>query len=52
MHNSVFGRAMKNVIEHKDLKLVATERRRNYLGSEPNHHTTKFFTTKFFILRN
>ena len=34
---------MENVIKHKDIKLVTTERRRNYLVSEPNHHTTKFF---------
>ena len=35
---------MKNVRKHRDIKLVATERRRNYLVSEPNYHTTKFFT--------
>ena len=26
------------------MKYVTTERRRNYLVSEPNYHTTKFFT--------
>ena len=35
---------MENVRKHKDIKLVTTERRRNYLVSEPNYHTTKFFT--------
>ena len=35
---------MENVGKHKDIKLVTTERRRNYLVSEPNYHTTKFFT--------
>ena len=44
MHNSVFGKTMKNVIEHRNIKLATTEKRRNYLVSEPNHHTTKFFT--------
>ena len=29
---------------HRNIKLVTTERRRNYLVSEPNYHTTKFFT--------
>ena len=29
--------------KHRDVKLVTTERRRNYLVSEPNYHTTKFF---------
>ena len=30
--------------KHRNIKLVTTERRRNYLVSEPNFHTTKFFT--------
>ena len=44
MNNAVFGNTMANVRKHRDIKLVTTERRRNYLVSEPNHHTTKFFT--------
>ena len=35
---------MKNVRKYGDIKLVTTERRRKYLLSEPNYHTTKFFT--------
>ena len=35
---------MENVRKHRDIKLVTTERRRNYLVSEPNYHTTKLFT--------
>ena len=35
---------MESVRKHGDIKLVTTERRRNYLVSEPNYHTTKFFT--------
>ena len=34
---------MENVRKYKDIKLVATERRRNYLVSKPNYHATKFF---------
>ena len=30
--------------KHRYVKLVTTERRKNYLVSEPNYHTTKFFT--------
>ena len=30
--------------KRRDIKLVTTERRRNYLVSELNHDTTKFFT--------
>ena len=44
MNNAVFGKPMENVRKHKDIKLFTTERRRNYLGSEPNSHTTRFFT--------
>ena len=32
---------MENVTKHRDIKLVTTEARRNYLVSEPNYHTTK-----------
>ena len=44
MKNAVFGKTMENVRKYRDLKLVTTEARRNYLVSEPNYHTTKFFT--------
>ena len=44
MNNAVFGKTIENVRKHRDIKLVTTERRRNYLVSEPNYHTTKFFT--------
>ena len=44
MNNSVFGKTMENVRKFRDIKLVTTERRRNYLVSELNFHTTKFFT--------
>ena len=42
--DAVFGKTMENVGKHRNIKLVTTERRRNYLVSEPNYHTTKFFT--------
>ena len=44
MNNAVFGKTMKNVRKHRDIKLVATNKRRNQLVSEPNYHTTKFFS--------
>ena len=31
-------------VKHRDIKLVTTQRRRNYLLPEPNCHTTKSFT--------
>ena len=43
MNNAVFGKTMENLRKNGDIKLVATEKRKNYLVSEPNYHTTKFF---------
>ena len=43
MNNAVFRKTIKNMRKHKE-KSVTPERRRNYLVSEPNYHTTKFFT--------
>ena len=44
MNNAVLGKTIENVRKHRNITLVITERRRNYLVSEPNYHTTKFFT--------
>ena len=39
MNNSVFGKTMENVQKHRGIKLITTEKRRNYLMTEPNHFT-------------
>ena len=39
MNNAVFGKAMENVRKNRDIKLLITEARRNYLASESNDHT-------------
>ena len=44
MNNAAFGKTMENMRKHRDIKLVTAERKMNYLVSEPNYHTTKFFT--------
>ena len=36
---------MENVRKHKDIKIIKTDNRRNYLVSEPNYRTTR---TKIF----
>ena len=50
MNNVVLGKNMENVRKHRDIKLVTTERRRNYLVSEPNYHSTKFFTESLLAI--
>ena len=37
-----FGKTMENMRKYRDVELVTTEGRRNYLVSEPSYHTTKF----------
>ena len=40
--NSVFGKTMENVRNHRDIKIVTTDKPRSILASEPNYHSTKF----------
>ena len=35
---------MENMEKHRDIKLATTERKRNYLLSEPNYQIRRFFT--------
>ena len=44
MNNEVFGKTMKNEKKYRDVKIVTTERRRNYLVLGLNYDSTKFFT--------
>ena len=44
MNKSVFGKTMENVKKHGDIKLVATNKRRRYLVSEPNYYTIKWLS--------
>ena len=44
MNNVVFGKTMENVRNYRDIKLVTTNKRRNQLVSEPNYHTSKYFS--------
>ena len=50
MNNSVFGKTMENVRNHRDIKLVTTNERRNKLVSERNYHTTKHFSENLLAI--
>ena len=50
MNNAVFGKNYGNVRKHGNIKLVTTEKRINYLISQPNYHTTKFFTENLLAI--
>ena len=42
---------MENVRKHRNIKLVKTKRRKNYLVAEPNYQTTKFFTENLLAIQ-
>ena len=50
MNNTVFGKTIENVRKHRDTKLAATDKRRNQLASEPNYHTTKYFSENLIAI--
>ena len=50
MNNVVFGKTMENERKHRDIKLVTTDKRRNQLVSEPNYHTTKWFSENLLAI--
>ena len=50
MNNAVFGKTLENVRKHRDITLVTTDKRRNQLVSEPNYHTTKWFSENLLAI--
>ena len=50
MNNACFGKTMENIRKHRDNKLVTTDQRRNQLASEPNYHTTKYFSENLMTI--
>ena len=50
MNHAFFGKTMENIRKHRDNKLVTTDQRRNQLASEPNYHTTKYFSENLMTI--
>ena len=52
MYNkSFFGKTMKNLRKHRDIKLVTTDKKkRSQLASEPNYHTAKYFSENLMAI--
>ena len=50
MNNAVSEKIMENMRKRRDIKLITTERRRNYLVSKPNYHTAKCFTENVLVI--
>ena len=50
MINAVFRKTIENVRKNRDIKLVKTERTKNYLASEPNYHTIELFTENLLAI--
>ena len=44
VNNFVFGKTMKNLRKHRDIKSMTTEEKRSKLVSEPNYHPTIHFS--------
>ena len=50
MNNSVFGKTMVNVRNHRDIKIVTIDKGRSILASEPNYHSTKYISKDLLIM--
>ena len=50
MNNSVFGKTMENIRNHRDIKLVTTDKKRIKLVSEPNYHTINLISEDLSII--
>ena len=50
MNNSVFGKAVEKVRNHRDIRLVTSNKRRKRLVSEPNYHSHKNFSKRLMAI--
>ena len=50
MNNSVFGKTMEDVKNHRDIKIVTANKKRSKYASEPNYHTTEQISKNLLIM--
>ena len=50
INHSVFGKTMENARNHRNIRIVTTDKRRSILASEPNYHLTKYISKDFLIM--
>ena len=50
MNNPVFGKTTENMKKHRGIKLAITEKRKNYLVSEPNCHSARLITENLLTI--
>ena len=50
MNNSVFRKTVENIRNHRDIKLVTTDKKRSKLVSEPNYHTINLILEDLSII--
>ena len=50
MNNTVFGKTMENIRNHRDIKLVTSGKQRSILASEPNYHLSKCISKDLMIM--
>ena len=50
MNNSVFRETMENIRNHRNIKLVTTDKKRSKLVSEPNYHTMNLISEDLSVI--
>ena len=50
MNNTVFGKTVENIRNHRDIKLVTSGKQRSILASEPNYHLSKCISKDLMIM--
>ena len=50
MNHLVFRKTMENVRNHRDIKIVTTDKQRSILTPQPNYHSTKHVSNDLLIM--